>query len=353
MASNKAIKFAPFGRRTLVPRAVYCGRSAEDGTTTVNRRDFIKTGSAIAGCLVIGQTGYAQAAKKTTFTLWQLPGQTRSQMNSYVIQTSGNEIIVIDGGTEGDATYLREFVRERGNHVHAWFISHTHYDHVDALTAILNNPGNMKIDRVYGSLPDDDWMKKHQNANADKTQLQLKAALEKSKRKLLELSPGQKIQFKGATFEVLSTVNQNITRNAINNQSAVWRVDVGDTSMLFLGDLGVEGGEALLASPYRSRLKADYVQMSHHGQTGVSEEFYKVVDPAYCMWPTPEWLWTNKNGKGPWKTLEVRAWMDRLNVKKHYVAKDGLQRIDIPSLVRKEHAEQSPAGDVLKAAPEE
>jgi hypothetical protein len=26
MASNKAIKFAPFGRRTLVPRAVYCGR---------------------------------------------------------------------------------------------------------------------------------------------------------------------------------------------------------------------------------------------------------------------------------------------------------------------------------------
>lgn len=287
------------------------------------------------------------------FTLWQLPGQTRSQMNSYVIRTAGNEVIVIDGGTEGDAAYLRTFIRDRGDHVHAWFISHTHYDHVDALTTILNNPGGMTIDKIYGSFPDDAWMKEHQNAHADKTQLDLKAALEKSKHTLLDLSPGQRITFRGVTFEVLSTVNPEIAANAVNNQSVVWRVDGGGTSILFLGDLGEEGGDKLLASSYRNRLKADYVQMSHHGQTGVSEEFYKVVNPTYCLWPTPDWLWeNNKGGKGrdsgPWKTLEVRAWMTTLNIKEHYVAKDGLHQIVTPTSHQKTTAEPSPAGDGLR-----
>ena len=282
-------------------------------------------------CMLIGSMPYAEG-RDSTFTLWQLPGQTPSQMNSYVMRTPGNVLIVIDGGTKGDAAYLRRFIRERGNHVHAWFISHPHLDHVDALTAILNDPGDMKIDKIYGSLPDDEWLKEHQNANADKTQRQLKAALKQSSRKLLDLSPGQKIEFKGVVFEILSTLNPELTVNAINNQSAVWRVDAGDMSVLFLGDLGEEGGDKLLASPYRDRLTADYVQMAHHGQTGVSEEFYRVVNPKYCLWPTPDWLWDNNKGgqgrdSGPWKTLEVRAWMDKLNVEKHYVAKDGLQQI--------------------------
>ena len=287
----------------------------------ITRRRFAKKAVAMISLAALGSQLFAAPEGEQQCTLWQLPGQTRSQMNSYVIRTIGNELIVIDGGTKGDAAYLRKFIRDLGNHVHAWFISHTHYDHVDALTAILNNPGDIKIDKIYGSLPDDAWMKKHQNAHADKTQLQLKAALKKSKRKLLELSPGQKIKFKGATFEVLSTVDQKRTKNAVNNQSAVWRVDVGDTSILFLGDLGVEGGEALLASPYRNRLKADYVQMSHHGQAGVSEEFYKTVNPKFCLWPTPGWLWNSH------RTPEVRAWMEKLSIQKHYVAKDGLHKI--------------------------
>ncbi len=295
-------------------------------------------------CLFISSMTYAEKTD-SSFTLWQLPGQTRSQMNSYVIRTPGNEIIVIDGGTKGDSDYLRKFIRDRGDHVHAWFISHPHYDHVDALTEILNSPGDMKIDKIYGSLPDDEWLKKHQNANADKTQSQLKAALNKSERERSDLSPGQKIKFKGVTFEVLSTLNPEITANAVNNQSAVWRVDVaGGKSILFLGDIAEEGGDKLLASSYRNRLKADYVQMSHHGQGGVSEEFYRAVNPSFCLWPTPDWLWENDRGKGrnsgPWKTLEVRAWMDKLDIEKHYVAKDGLHRIDIPTHHEEKIAEQ-------------
>ncbi|MGL1891415.1 MAG: MBL fold metallo-hydrolase [Spirochaetaceae bacterium] len=291
---------------------------------------------------------------KPAFTLWQLPEQTNSQMSSYVIRTAGNEVIVIDGGTKGDAAYLRKFIGGIGNHVHAWFISHPHLDHVDALTKILNDKSDITIDVIYASLPDDNWLKKNQDSHALRTQKTLKAALKKSGHKLMELSPSQKIEFQETTFEVLAVWNPELTFNAVNNQSAVWRVDGGGTSVLFLGDLGEEGGNKLLNSPYRNRLKADCVQMAHHGQTGVNEEFYKTVNPKFCLWATPAWLWENDSGKGrnsgPWKTLEVRAWMDKLDIEGHYISKDGLHRIDIPNNCEKPNVEQYTANDNIKEA---
>lgn len=282
------------------------------------------------------QRAVEEPNRKTAFTLWQLPGQTRTQMNSYVIRTAGDELIVIDGGTKGDAAYLRQFIKEQGNHVHAWFISHPHLDHVDALTAILSELGDMKIDKIYGALPEVDWLEEHQDGGAYGTQQALKTAMEEAGHALSVIEPGQKIVFTETIFTILSGLNPEITVNAINNQSIVWRVDGGGQSALFLGDLGLEGGEKLLAGPYRDLLRADFVQMAHHGQNGVGEDFYQAVNPKVCLWPTPDWLWeNNRAGKGlntgPWKTLEVRAWMNKLNVEKHYVAKDGLQQIDMPT----------------------
>ena len=47
--------------------------------------------------------------------------------------------------------------------------------------------------------------------------------------------------------------------------------------MLFLGDLGVEGGKQLLNSEFAEEVPSDIVQVSHHGQNGVNKEFYKRV----------------------------------------------------------------------------
>lgn len=272
-------------------------------------------------------------AKSPDFRLWQLPPQTKSQMNSYVLRTGRGKIIVIDGGNGGDAPYLRGFLGALGNHIHAWFISHPHSDHVDALTAILNNPAGIEIDALYGSLPDESWITLYEKESLVSTQA-LNAALKKAGKTVIELLPGQMFNFDGIQFEILAVKNPEITANAINNQSAVWRVEGGGKSVLFLNDLGLEGGEKLLNILYRNRLKADYVQMAHHGQNGVSETLYHEVAPKYCLWPTPDWLWENNNGggknSGPWETLNVRAWMEKLNIIKHYVSKDGLYQIDFP-----------------------
>lgn len=270
-------------------------------------------------------------AMQDTFVLWQLPSQTGGQMNSYVMQTVNGKVIVIDGGFADDAPYLRGFLGALGNKVDIWFISHQHEDHINALTAILKNTGDLKIDKIYGSMLDEQWIKVHEQDSL-KTATDFNEALQKAQKQITELTLGQIIEIDGMTIEILSIKNPEIIDNGINNSSVVMRVWDSQKSVLFTGDLGVEGGKKLLNSEYKKDLKSDYVQMAHHGQNGVDKDFYQACNPSYCFWPTPKWLWDNDNGggegSGPWVTLEVRAWMDEFGVEKHYCLFDGLQKIN-------------------------
>ena len=282
----------------------------------------------------IPQATHGSPAKGTSasFTLWQLPNQTRTQMMSYVIQSHTGKVIVIDGGNAGDGAYLSDFLKGLGNTVDAWFISHPHSDHFDALCEILEQPGSLEIDAIYASMPDRDWVNKVA-ADAERVSFdRFNSVLAQTGRTIIDLGLGQEMKIDGVRIEVLGVKNPEIIRNPINNSSLVLRVSDGVKSVIFLGDLGVEGGEKLLNGPLADRLKSDYVQMAHHGQNGVSEAFYQRVAPAYCLWPTPEWLWENDNGggknSGPWRTLEVRSWMAKQSVKTHFLMFEGLHKVN-------------------------
>lgn len=273
------------------------------------------------------------ATSGNTFVLWQLPNQTHSQIMSYVLRTAGGKVIVLDGGTSGDAAYLKGFLAALGNEVEAWFITHAHDDHFGALTQLAGDKDAPRIKTIYGSLPTLEWVAATGYGAQDvKPYEQFLEALRKANQPILDLSPGQEILIDGLRFEVLGVRNLEITNNAINNSSLVLRVSDKAKSVLFTADLGVEGGRKLMNSPLAGRLRADYVQMAHHGQTGVDEAFYRAVRPTACLWPTPLWLWDNDSGKGkgsgPWQTLEVRAWMEKLGITKHYVMTQGLVRIE-------------------------
>lgn len=274
---------------------------------------------------------HAAPNSKASATLWQLPEQTRTQMMSYVVKTSKGGVIVIDGGVAGDASYLKAFIKRLGSHVEAWFITHPHIDHCSALAAILSDPDGILVGRMYASLPSVEWV--HENEPGGSSVLRaFNQATSEAGKCVNELVPGELLTFDEVCIEVLAVKNPEIRANALNNSSVVLRVSDPRKSVLFLGDLGPEAGEKLLASKYAKRLRADYVQMAHHGQNGVTEDFYKAVSPSYCLWATPKWLWENDQGKGPgtgpWKTLEVRAWMEKMQIKRNYVTWiDGLVEI--------------------------
>jgi beta-lactamase superfamily II metal-dependent hydrolase len=273
---------------------------------------------------------------ESTFTLWQLPSQTDTIGMSYVIRTIGGKIIVVDGGVASDASYLKTFLERLGNNVEAWFISHAHEDHFDALKEILLNPGKIKIKNIYASLSDEAWVGQY-GPDGLKPLQQFNAALRDSHQVITNLKLGSTIKIDGIRVAVLGVANPELhtsaITSAINNSSVVLRMSDLRKSVLFLGDCGRDCGEKLLHSKCRNKIHADYVQMAHHGQNGVDEAFYQAVQPSYCLWPTPLWLWNNDEGKGkntgPFLTLVVRAWMDKLHIKHHYVSSiDGLVRID-------------------------
>lgn len=80
------------------------------------------------------------------------------------------------------------------------------------------------------------------------------------------------------------------------------------------------------------KVNCDYIQMSHHGQNGVSMDFYRKVKFRACLWPTPSWVYNNDAGGGfnthTLTTMETRQTMDALHITEHYHSFEGLTRID-------------------------
>ena len=271
-------------------------------------------------------TGFKIQANNVSndFILYQLPIQGKSQMMSYAIKTQ-NHLIIIDGGTHNETAYLKNFIKQNGGIVNMWITTHPHVDHAGALADILMNPSNIKINAIYQSLPERSWILKFEPSGLPFYDSYLNA-LNKSKVQNSNIKLRQKLIVDGVIIDFLSVKNSEITKNALNNSSLVFKVTSSRKTVLFLGDAGVEEGNKILETVPKTVLKSKYVQMAHHGQRGVSEQFYKTVCPEYCLWPTPKWLWENNPGTGyntgKWKTLEVRTWVKC--VKGNYVSFTGL-----------------------------
>ncbi|MBT4511134.1 MAG: hypothetical protein HOC20_02820, partial [Chloroflexi bacterium] len=224
----------------------------------------------------------------------------------------------------GDGSYLKNFLAARGNRVESWFITHPHKDHSDCLSWILANQGELVIGEIYAALPPSAWMDQHYDSNAKSAVQALSSALSNAGRSYVQLNAGDLFDIDEIHVEVIYAGNTNITANPVNNYSVVMRFSDLTKSVLFTGDLGIEGGDHLVATVDPARLKADYVQMAHHGQVCAKKNFYALVEAKYAFWPAPLWLWDNDFGNGfnvgRLTTIETRQWMDELGVVLNYVS---------------------------------
>ncbi len=297
----------------------------------MERRIFVKNASiaGISGMMIpLGSIG---EVKSSGFVVWQLPSQVDAVGNSYVFKMNNGKLVVMDGGMEGEEGYLRGFLAALGNHVGLWFVSHPHPDHVGALTRILEKPGDIIIDKICHSELSPDFCElepEYKNVALD-----FYASLKKSGIPVGNMTtPGKVFQIGQTKFKILAVKNESITANPYNNSSMVIRVWDNKKSFVFLADAGVEEGCLLMDSQYREELDCDYLQMAHHGQRGVSKDFYRKIKFSACLWPTPLWLYNNDAGKGfnthTYKTVEIRNLIDSLGIKRNYVSCKGLVRIE-------------------------
>jgi beta-lactamase superfamily II metal-dependent hydrolase len=236
----------------------------------------------------------------------------------------------MDGGVDAEAPYLRGFLAARGNKVDVWFISHPHPDHIGALFEILKDPKDLKIEKIYHS----GFSSQLCSAEPDYKDgaEEFYALLKESAIPVVNVKEAGVVIILGHTqFKILGVTNEDLLVNPYNNSSMIIRVWDDSKSMLFLGDCGKEEGDRLLSGPYRKELDCDYIQMAHHGQQGVSKNFYRTVKFKACLWPTPSWVYNNDAGKGfnthILKTVEIRELIDSLGIRTNYISWKGLTHI--------------------------
>ena len=248
-------------------------------------------------------------------TAVMLASEQEAQMLSSIVVSKNGAIIVVDGGWTYDADKLCQTIKKYGNKVDAWLVTHPDPDHIGALYRIMNN-NMIDIDSIYCSLATDEWYDYHTPDTSHFIRL-FKDLLRY--RNVIQTHKNMVINMNDIKICVLND-RYELENDSVNNSSVVYKVMVDDTSILYLGDLSYYGGEKLLAETPPYLLSSDMVQMSHHGQAGVDLNVYKAIEPSIALWSTPYWLWTNNNGTGVYKTLEVRKWIDDLGCKSYTTA---------------------------------
>ena len=272
--------------------------------------------------------------------LYSLMPENSSLMQSFVIRTKNNKLIVIDGGIDGTGleakAYMPAALRAIAGvgqndyvEVEAWFLSHAHKDHFNELRKTLDeytDDKNFVIQNFYFDFPDYETPE-YPSANADSPYLEkLKDALNHYAEvrgipvtegstyyedingtviNAQTIKDGFEMTIDGIRIEFLHTWAKE-NGAVINDNSLVMRMWVDGQSILFLGDAAVAEGNSLIQR-YGDRLKSDIVQMAHHGQGGVSKLCYDRIDAAVHIWPTPLWVWNNVD---TYAIEDTRQWVN-------------------------------------------
>lgn len=272
-------------------------------------------------------------------TIYLLNEQGPSQMMGYIIQSSTGKLAVIDGGTKDDAQALLDTLIRLGGEspeIEFWLFTHPHTDHLDAMFEIFSHPHPLRVKKMYSCfMPVEFYIEnKYEGDTCDFTAQNYLNFTAAHPGLCETFEKGMTLLMDDVSFHVLHTPDTSFTREVGNNTSVVFRMDAAGQRILFTGDLAAEAGDRVLETVPAEEIRADFVQMAHHGQNGVFKSFYEAVSPKACLWNTPVWLWNNDCGggvnSGPWLTLEVRAWMDDLGIRHHFISKDGFQSISLP-----------------------
>ena len=265
-------------------------------------------------------------------------------MMGYVIKTADEKVIVVDGGTKFDTEHLVEVIKKMSSkekpRVDAWLLTHAHNDHIIPFCDVVENYADeIEIDKIYYDFPSVKFVSGTEPGEAP-TITRFYSLLPRFASNAVIVTEGDEYYVGDTKMEILFTRDPSIRFNPLNNSSTVFRLTLGEKTLIFLGDLGVEGGNKMLARLGDS-LKSDLCQMAHHGQSGCSKEVYAAIKPSVCLWCAPDWLYENDIGKldkskeggygsGPWQTLKVRAWMDEISPDAtHIVEMNGDEYIEI------------------------
>lgn len=252
-----------------------------------------------------------------TYRVTQYGDPEDYQAMCYTVESSDGGLIVIDGGRAWNSLNLVDIIKEKGGRVDYWIITHPHDDHAGVLASVLEagwDQSEIEIGEILiGEMDEEAVMA--QGKRTDAYQYLMKGLSTREHVKWLKA--GDSLDVLGLKMDVLHTCNETVTTysdNILNDGSMVFKLSGAKRSFLFLGDIGdnsqdtaqkwADNGGVPVASEliakeimeqYGDLLPSTYVQMAHHGNATLPDEFYEAIHPKRAYFDAPKWLMNNKN----------------------------------------------------------
>ena len=185
------------------------------------------------------------------------------QADSIFINNNGYSVL-IDAGNNSDGENIVRFLKEKNiSDIDVVLGTHPHEDHIGGLDDIINN---FEVKKIY--MPDAISTSESFNDVLD--------VIEEKNYSVYIPIIDEVFNLNDMKFKVIYTG----TEEDLNDCSIVLRLDFGDTSYLFTGDISTSVEKDLLTKD----INVDVLKVAHHGSNYSSSEiFLSNVSPKYAI----------------------------------------------------------------------
>jgi ribonuclease BN (tRNA processing enzyme) len=194
----------------------------------------------------------------------------------YISKMSDGSFIVIDGGVSAGYIY-DSLVKLAGKttdiRIAAWLLTHHHSDHAEGfLSTSSKYADRLIVEKVIHCQPRPDQLRPGEGSDYEAVKDRIVNGIKNFKgtnRSLEQIKahPGMEIYIRDAKITVLATIDTiepKIISN-VNNASMVFRMEVGEKSIIFLGDSEPMQTKAMYAQLGAETFVCDSLQLAHHG----------------------------------------------------------------------------------------
>ena len=257
---------------------------------------------------------------------------------SYVFTLADGSFLIYDGGLWGDADHLVEFLESNNKRndekpvVAAWIITHAHDDHYECLETVLEKYyDKLNIEKfVFNDAREENFENKKAFDNFLTSKIYSLAEGRADGVEYVRLHTGQRMALRDCIIEAFFTHEDIYPEmiDGLNAASLVTKVYLGGQTFVFLAD--DEGqSDKILPKLYSKAWKSDFVQVTHHGYSGGTDELYDLISPKYALWPTARYFFELVK-EGKWEKSHSVYLLENIKVKESFIAEGGHKTLMLP-----------------------
>ncbi len=252
-----------------------------------------------------------------------------------LIQCPDSSFFVIDSGHYyqiNDNDRLHKFMRERTPEgekivISGWLITHSHTDHVSKMLDFVKyNCDDVVIKAFYMNLISDDYEMEAWDSEERAFNAHIKNMLsEKHEIPCHRLHSGESVFIGNLKLDVMYT-HEDVYPEKIcdfNDTSCVVMLETENTRIFIPGDASYMADKVLI-SRFGDSLKADIVQISHHGHFGLSCEAYKKISADCAVFPITRIKFNEEYPRQEANRLAIEL------AREYYITSDGTVKITLP-----------------------